>query len=80
MPDEILNAPRIQYLIKSLIKRLPNILYFDDFSDRVPESVTFPENYANDNQLGRGKDREWQEIIVEIFSRALQEEFSLPTF
>jgi predicted ATP-dependent endonuclease of OLD family len=79
-PDEILEAPKVASLVKALVKRLPNILYFDDFSDRVPESISFPENYVNDNQLGRGRIREWQEIIVEIFSRALKEEFSLTTF
>ena len=79
-PKEIIEAPKVASLVRALVKRLPNILYFDDFSDRVPECVPFPENYANDNQLGRGRVREWQEIIVEIFSRALKEEFSLPTF
>ena len=78
--EEIKEAPKIKTLVRTLTKRLPNILYFDDFSDRVPESVPFPENYENDGQLGRGKDREWQEIIIEIFSRALKEGFSLPTF
>ncbi|WP_368293692.1 AAA family ATPase [Dehalobacter sp. TBBPA1] len=78
--DDIISNPKASSLITALVKRLPNILYFDDFSDRVPEVVSFPENYVNDGALSRGKDREWQEIIVEIFSRALQEEFSLTKF
>lgn len=78
--EDILNNPKTNALVNAIVKRLPNILYFDDFSDRVPEEVTFPENYKNDGVLGRGKAREWQEIIVEIFSRALDEEFSLTKF
>jgi AAA15 family ATPase/GTPase len=79
-PKEIIEAPKVASLVRALVKKLPNILYFDDFSDRVPECVAFPENYANDNQLGRGRVREWQEIIVEIFTRALKQDFSLAEF
>ncbi|NLW48729.1 MAG: AAA family ATPase [Firmicutes bacterium] len=78
--EDIANNPKTKALVNAIVKRLPNILYFDDFSDRVPEEVTFPENYKNDGILGRGRDREWQEIIVEIFSRVLEEEFSLTKF
>lgn len=79
-PEKIMTAPKVTSLVKALVKRLPNILYFDDFSDRVPERIPFPENYLNDNQLAKGRIREWQEIIVEIFSRALNEDFSLSKF
>lgn len=78
--DNIINNPKIGILISTLIKRLPNILYFDDFSDRVPEEISFPINYSENETLPKSKDREWQEIIIEIFSRALNEEFSLTTF
>lgn len=78
--NDILTNSKTSALINSIVKRLPNILYFDDFSDRVPEVIAFPENYMNDGVFSRGRDREWQEIIVQIFSRALKEEFSLTKF
>ncbi|WP_366924786.1 AAA family ATPase [Metallumcola ferriviriculae] len=78
--EDILINHKTIALVKAMVKRLPNILYFDDFSDRVPELVTFPANYVSERKYSRGKDREWQEIIVEIFSRALHEEFSLTKF
>jgi predicted ATP-dependent endonuclease of OLD family len=53
-----------------LVSKLPTILYFDDFTDRVPESIDFPDTYKNDGQLKNSKIREWQEIIEEIFNRA----------
>jgi predicted ATP-dependent endonuclease of OLD family len=53
-----------------LVKHLPTLLYFDDFSDRVPDAVDFPEEYAKTGKLTRSKLRDWQEIIEEIFKRA----------
>ncbi|MDC1265431.1 AAA family ATPase [Flavobacteriaceae bacterium] len=57
-------------ITKYLVSNLPYILYFDDFADRVPEEIEFPADYRNTGNLGRGKDREWKEIIQEIFKRA----------
>lgn len=57
-------------VIKFLLSLLPTILYFDDFTDRVPETIEFPITYKNDAQLKPNKLREWQEIIEEIFKRA----------
>lgn len=79
-PQDILSNRKTERLVKAIVKRLPNILYFDDFSDRVPEEVGISRKPDNTIELGRGKNREWQEIIIEIFSRALNEEFSLETF
>lgn len=53
-----------------LVSKLPYILYFDDFADRVPSSIQFPDDYLEKNKIGRVKNREWNEIIVEIFKRA----------
>ena len=53
-----------------LVSKLPYILYFDDFADRVPSSVQFPDDYHNSGKIGRVKNREWNEIIEEIFKRA----------
>ncbi|MBU3821509.1 AAA family ATPase [Flavobacteriaceae bacterium XHP0103] len=57
-------------LLKFIQNRFPVFLYFDDFTDRVPEEITFNETYINDGKLGRGIQREWQEIIEEILKRS----------
>jgi predicted ATP-dependent endonuclease of OLD family len=69
-------------LEKAIINRLPNILYFDDFSDRVPSEINFPKAfYAEGAALKtRGQTREWQEIVKEIFDRALDNDLSLEEF
>jgi len=53
-----------------LVSNLPFILYFDDFSDRVPDSIPFPQGYEKTGKLKRVKLRDWQEIVEEIFKRA----------
>jgi hypothetical protein len=55
---------------KFLLKRLPFILYFDDFTDRVPDEILFKEDYKTTGKLAYSRNKEWQEIIVEIFRRA----------
>lgn len=55
---------------KILVSKLPYILYFDDFADRVPTSVQFPDDYQESGKIGRVKNREWNEIIEEVFKRA----------
>lgn len=60
----------LEKITKYLVSNLPYILYFDDFADRVPEEIEFPADYRNTKNLGRGRDREWKEIIQEIFKRA----------
>lgn len=67
-------------LLKELERHFPNILYFDDFNDRIPTKIQFPIEYKNDGKLLVRKDREWQELIVEIFSRALNNELTLQDF
>lgn len=79
-PDEICSDKKATSLIRELTKRLPNILYFDDFSDRVPTEVVFPTPDSDKIPYSRGKDREWQEIVAEVFSRALDEEYSIMEF
>lgn len=56
-----------------LKNKFPVILYFDDFTDRVPKSITFKDSYVVDGKLTKGRKREWQEIIEEIFKRSGQE-------
>lgn len=57
-------------ICKYLVSNLPYILYFDDFADRVPNSIQFPDEYQMTGKIGRVKNREWNEIIEEIFKRA----------
>jgi len=57
-------------LSKYVQSHFPVILYFDDFTDRVPEEVSFSDSYVNDGKLGRGSQREWQQIIEEILRRS----------
>lgn len=56
-----------------LKNKFPFVLYFDDFTDRVPQSIEFKDTYATDGKLTRGRKREWQEIIEEVFKRSNQE-------
>lgn len=56
-------------IAKFLVTNLPYILYFDDFTDRVPDEIPFHSEYKKTGNLGRSKIREWQEIIEEIFKR-----------
>ncbi len=55
---------------KYLIINLPFILYFDDFTDRVPSKIKFPDTYINDGKIPARKHQEWKEIVEEIFKRA----------
>jgi predicted ATP-dependent endonuclease of OLD family len=57
-------------ICKYLKSIFPVFLYFDDFSDRVPEEVNFPDDYKFTSKLSKGKQRIWQDIIQEIFKRA----------
>lgn len=52
------------------LKKLPIILYFDDFTDRVPDNISFKDDYKDTGKLVFSRNKEWQEIIVEIFRRA----------
>lgn len=55
---------------KFLLKKFPVILYFDDFTDRVPDTISFKDDYKTTGKLAYSRNKEWQEIIVEIFRRA----------
>ncbi len=54
-----------------LVMHLPILLYFDDFTDRVPEQISFPNDYKDTGKLSpKAIEKDWQEIIQEIFRRA----------
>ncbi len=54
----------------ALYERLPFILYFDDFSDRVPEEISFTLDTTKNEVQQNKKYTEWHSIIEEIFKRA----------
>lgn len=63
--------------------RLPFILYFDDFNDRVPETIEFnlkrdvPQGY----EVPKGaNNEEWNSILEEVFKRTSAGKLSLTTF
>lgn len=61
--------PTTKKIEKFLVSNLPSILYFDDFSDRVPEEISFDENYISTGEVKNGRASDWNEIIEEIFKR-----------
>jgi len=68
--DENLTESTNIKITRFLVSNLPYILYFDDFADRVPQEVEFPTEYIKTGKLTRNKNRDWQDIIQEIFKRA----------
>jgi predicted ATP-dependent endonuclease of OLD family len=68
--DQNLTESTNAKVTKFLVSNLPYILYFDDFADRVPQTVEFPIDYYKTGKLTRNKNRDWQDIIQEIFKRA----------
>lgn len=82
MPEVAEERQAFMKLKKAIIERLPNILYFDDFSDRVPSEIIIPKSYYLNGETlkTRGAKREWQDILKEIFDRALGDELSLISF
>jgi len=68
--DDILSDSIKIKLAKYLVKHLPYILYFDDFTDRVPTTINFPTTYKSDGKIPSSRYKEWQEIIEELFKRA----------
>jgi energy-coupling factor transporter ATP-binding protein EcfA2 len=68
-------------LAKAIYHSLPMILYFDDFADRVPESLSF--SYIEADPRYRIKNTrlvEWQRILEEVFQRATNGNNSLYSF
>lgn len=69
--DFILETKKIKNeFANALYERLPFILYFDDFSDRVPENIVFDLNKETNTISENKKYNDWHSIIEEIFKRA----------
>ena len=45
LENDVFLDKRKKAIISFLLKNLPYILYFDDFTDRVPEEIVFKEGY-----------------------------------
>lgn len=69
-------------LANCIYEQLPLILYFDDFTDRVPESLTFRFNEAlkPNFEIRNKKLQQWQMILEEIFLRATGRAQTLESF
>jgi ABC-type Na+ transport system ATPase subunit NatA len=68
-------------LAKAIYELLPLILYFDDFTDRVPEAVVFNRVEGDDGYKIRNlKLTEWRRILEEVFLRATGGNHSLSSF
>jgi predicted ATP-dependent endonuclease of OLD family len=71
----ILEYPKIEdktiekRIIGHITNNQPYILYFDDFTDRVPSEVSFNADYITTGQIKGKSFKEWQCIIEEIFNK-----------
>lgn len=70
--DEKLKTKIINYTLRYH----PFILYFDDFTDRVPTEILFSKEYKNSGKIPGRRNTEWLFIIEEIFNRAGAESLS----
>lgn len=71
----------IEKIADKLYDFLPFILYFDDFSDRVPEKIEISKDKL-EQQLknSKGKTGEWRTLLEEVFKRSSDEEPSIADF
>ena len=66
-------------LVNEIFRRTPFVLFFDDFTDRVPATIKFPSNYIEDT-YEEDSDQErtdWNIYIEEIIYRATNKEKDL---
>lgn len=77
-----INGEQKTKLISCLLTNTPFILLFDDFTDRVPEKITFSKNYT-DQAYNKDQDslrKEWNIFLEEIFTRATNRKYTLKNF
>ena len=68
-------------LANALYSQLPLILYFDDFTDRVPQFIEFSRDGTERGyRLIRSRLAEWQRILEEVFNRATDGEHTIRSF
>lgn len=72
---------RNKELAEKIFDDLPIILYFDDFSDRVPDIIDFPINYIEKGlRSSTSMQAEWRSLLEEIFLRSTDGEDELKDF
>ncbi|HET7306783.1 MAG TPA: AAA family ATPase [Gammaproteobacteria bacterium] len=76
LEDFDLDSAVERQLLKHILGHLPFILYFDDFSDRVPEEIVFPKDYDGHSIKGTSIKAEWQRLVEEVVKRS-SDEYSL---
>ena len=59
-------------IAKYLQSAFPFILYFDDFTDRVPDEIDFLDSYKERPVIRKSKGGEWRQIVEEIFRKAMR--------
>lgn len=80
-----LEKSKIKEIADFILKNTPYILYFDDFTDRVPESIKFTDEYIKtDSNSSSGSNSsqltDWHQYIEEIFFRSTKQEIDLKSF
>ncbi|MET3698379.1 predicted ATP-dependent endonuclease of OLD family [Bacillus oleivorans] len=79
--DFPIEEERNKEMADKLFDLLPIILYFDDFSDRVPETIDLPPNYIEKGiRSGNSVQAEWRSLIEEIFYRSTDGEYTIKDF
>ena len=73
------NREQEKKLVEEIFCRTPFVLFFDDFTDRVPANIKFPAKYVNENYDEEAdKERtDWNIYIEEIIYRATNKEKDL---
>lgn len=69
---EGISATANNNLAIQVYESLPFILYFDDFSDRVPDEIPFrlnPEDPGSYSAISISKSTEWHSLVEEVFLR-----------
>lgn len=79
--NSVLPASYEKKTVSYFLDKLPLILYFDDFSDRVPEIIEFPLDYDGNTLVLRNSVKaEWQALLEEVFKRTTGGEYTLKEF
>jgi len=84
LPDLNCNEDIKNRIIDQILNSTPYLLYFDDFTDRVPDEIRFSNAYINNEKPENGKSNyelsEWNKYIEEIFYRATNKSLTLKDF
>jgi len=67
---------------RAIYSGLPFVLYFDDFTDRVPQKIEFHRDLSKKRGYSLRKSRhpQWQRLIDELISRSTKGKYTVKTF